>query len=169
MRPWSARLQQMMCLPSARHSPPAPRSTRRANGVTPLEFAIGIGHKRAAAELIRYNADPNLKDAEGDGAVTLAVNGDARDPELLRLVHDAGGDPNTRKADGNPVMWSFLSDANLDAITYLHSRGASLDDAMANGQPMIVYVAYSIDWDVVWRLIELVDGSARRRSKLVFI
>jgi uncharacterized protein len=130
-------------------------NARGAHGVTPLEFAIGTRHKRAAAELIRHNPDPNLKDAEGDSAVTLAVNGYTRDPELLRLVLDAGGDPNTRTADGNPVMWSFLSDANLDAITYLHSRGASIDDAMANGQPMIVYVAYSIDWDVVWRLIEL--------------
>jgi uncharacterized protein len=129
-------------------------NARGAHGVTPLEFAIGNKHKRAAAELIQHKADPNLKDAEGNSAVILAINGYARDPELLRLVLDAGGDPNTRTADGNPVMWNFLADHNLDAITYLHSRGASID-AMVNDQPMIVYVAYSVDWDVVWRLIEL--------------
>jgi ankyrin repeat protein len=71
-------------------------NARGARGVTPLEFAIGNKHKGAAAELIQHKADPNLKDAEGNGAVTLAVNGYARDPELLRLVLDAGGDPNTR-------------------------------------------------------------------------
>jgi hypothetical protein len=26
---------------------------------------------------------------------------------------------------------------------------------MINNRPMVVYVAYSTDWDVVWRLIEL--------------
>jgi uncharacterized protein len=51
-------------------------------------------------------------------------------------------------------MVRFLSEPNLDAITYLLSRAASID-AMVNSRPMIVYVAYSIDWDVVWRLIEL--------------
>jgi uncharacterized protein len=49
-------------------------NARGAHGVTPLEFAIATRHKHAAAELIGYDADPNLKDAEGDSAVTLAVN-----------------------------------------------------------------------------------------------
>jgi uncharacterized protein len=129
-------------------------NARGAHGVTPLEFAVGSRHKRAAAELIRHSADPNLKDAEGDNAVTLAVSAYARDPELLRLLLDAGGDPNTRRPDGDPVMVRFLNDRNLQAITYLHSRGASID-AMVNGRPMIVDAAYGTDWDVVWRLIEL--------------
>jgi hypothetical protein len=34
----SARLQQMMRLPSVPHSPPRVGQTRRADGVTPLEF-----------------------------------------------------------------------------------------------------------------------------------
>jgi len=127
---------------------------RGAHGATPLEFAIGARHKRAATELIRHKADPNLKDAEGDSAVTLAVDAYARHPELLSLLLDAGGDPNTRRPDGDPVMVRFLNDRNLEAITYLHSRGASINTKV-NGRPMIVDVAYGTDWDVVWRLIEL--------------
>ncbi|AQQ20441.1 hypothetical protein [Burkholderia cenocepacia] len=48
----------------------------------------------------------------------------------------------------------FINDRNLDAITYLHSRGADID-AEVNGQPTVVNAAWGADWDVVWRLIEL--------------
>jgi hypothetical protein len=85
--------------------------------------------------------------------VTLAVNGYARDPQLVRLVLDAGGDLNTRRADGKPVMGG----SSLTAIwrrSPICVRGAQID-AMINGQPMIVDTAYALDWDVVWRLIEL--------------
>jgi hypothetical protein len=51
-------------------------------------------------------------------------------------------------------MVRFLNDRNLDAITYLHSRGASID-AMVNGRPMIVDAAYGTERDVVWHLIAL--------------
>lgn len=129
-------------------------NARGAHGVTPLEYAIGTFRKRAASALIAYHADPNLRDQQGDSAVSLAVNAYARDPELLKMVLDAGGDPNAKRPDGDPVMLRFLSDHNLDAITYLHSRGANID-AYVDGAPMVVDAAWAVDWDVVWHLIEL--------------
>lgn len=129
-------------------------NARGAHGVTPLLFAVATRRKGAAQELIRHGADPNLKDAEGDSAVTLAVNDYARDPVLLDMVLNAGGDPNTARPNGNPVMTRFLNDFNLDAITFFHSRGASID-AEVNERPMVVDCAIAVDWDVVWHLIEL--------------
>ena len=129
-------------------------NVRGAHGVTPLEFAVGTFRKRAAQALVRHRADPNLKDAEGDSAVTLAVAAYARDPSLLDLVLDAGGDPNTRRSDGSPVIVRFGNDRDLAALTMLHARGADID-AVDDGQPLLVSYATSEDWDVVWHLIEL--------------
>ncbi len=129
-------------------------NARGAHGVTPLEFAFGTRRKGAAQELIRHGADPNLKDDEGDSAVTLAVNDYARDAALLHMVLDAGGDPNTQRPNGAPVITRFLNDFNLEAATFLHSRGASID-VEDNERPMVVSYAISLDWDVVWHLIEL--------------
>lgn len=129
-------------------------NARGQHGVTPLEFAIGTGRKNAAQALIARRADPNLRDVEGDSAVTLAVAAYARDPALLHLVLDAGGDPNAKRPDGDPVIARFLDDANLDAITFLHGRGASIDGEVGE-RPMVVGYAISEDWDVVCRLIEL--------------
>jgi hypothetical protein len=39
-------------------------------------------------------------------------------------------------ADGKSVMVRFVADRNLEAITYLHSRDATID-GMLNGPPMI--------------------------------
>lgn len=132
----------------------AKANARGAHGVTPLAFAVGTGRKRAAQALVRQQADPNLKDDEGDNAVTLAVTAYARDPSLLDLVLDAGGDPNTRKSNGAPVIVRFLNDRNFDAITHLHRRGASID-VEDDGQFLVARYGVSEDWDVVWHLMEL--------------
>jgi hypothetical protein len=132
----------------------AKANARGAHGVTPLAYAVGTGRKRAAQALVRHKADPNLKDEEGDNAVTLAVTAYARDPSLLDLVLDAGGDPNTRNSDGSPVIVRFLNDRNFDAITYFHRRGASID-VEDDGKTLVGRYGTSTDWDVVWHLIQL--------------
>ncbi|WP_175824214.1 hypothetical protein [Burkholderia sp. BCC0419] len=129
-------------------------NARGARNVTPLEFAVATHREKAAAALIAHHADPNLRDADGDSAVSLAVNAYRRDPSLLAMMLDGGGNPNAVRPDGDPVIVRFLNDRNLDAITYLHSRGADID-AEVDGQPMVVNAAWGADWDVVWRLIEL--------------
>ncbi|QUL38370.1 ankyrin repeat domain-containing protein [Erythrobacter sp. JK5] len=135
-----------------------------AVGVTPLAFAVGTGKVQAARALIARGANPNLEDDEGDTAVTLAVNGYAREPELLRMVLDAGGNPNQLRRDGDPVIVRFVNAADLEAITLMHSKGADLN-AIANQQPLVVFAAYGADWDVVWHLItlgaDLEDPTAR--------
>jgi uncharacterized protein len=129
-------------------------NARGTHNVTPLAFAIGTFRKNAAQALIRHRADPNAKDAEGDNAVTIAATAYARDPQLLAMVLDAGGDPNTRFYNGAPLITRFGNDYNFAAMTWLHKRGADID-ADDDGWPLVVGYAYSVDWDVVWHLIEL--------------
>jgi uncharacterized protein len=132
----------------------ADANARGTHGVTPLAFAVGTFRRQAAAALIAHRADPNRKDDEGDNAVTLAATAYARDPQLLAMVLDAGGDPNTRFYNGAPLITRFGNDYNFAAMTWLHKRGADID-ADDDGWPLVVGYANSVDWDVVWHLIEL--------------
>lgn len=144
-------------------------NARGKHDVTPLLYAVGIGSKNAASALIEKGANPNLKDAEGDCSVTLAVQAYARDPQLLQMVLDAGGDPNAKRPNGNPVMTRFINDHNLDAITYMHSKGADLNIDISE-QPMVVNPAITGDWDVVLHLLKLgasID-TPKARDGLVF-
>lgn len=136
-----------------------------AFGVTPLAFAVGTGKQRAALTLLERGANPNIADEEGTTATALAVNRYKSEPELLPRLLDAGGDPNTLRRDNNPVIVRFISAADLDAITLLHSKGADLD-ALADGQPLVVFAAYGTDWDVVWHLINLGADLSSKKAQI---
>lgn len=92
-----------------------------------MEYAVGTFRRQAAAALVRAHADPNLRNDEGDSAVSLAVAGYKRDPALLEMVLAAGGNPNAKRPDGDPVIVRCLNDANLDAVAWLHVHGADLN------------------------------------------
>jgi len=130
-------------------------NTRGLYGVTPLEMAVGDLRKNAVAELLRQGADMNVRDAEGDNAVTWAVVAYKRDPQILDMLLDAGADPNTLRADGDPIIVRFLADHDLDAIRYLHEKGANIDARDRSNDPLILTEGVTKDWDSVWTLLEL--------------
>ncbi|HEY5329696.1 MAG TPA: hypothetical protein VIJ79_07425 [Acidobacteriaceae bacterium] len=125
------------------------------HGVTPLEYAIGHFSKRTYMELLRQRANPNQKDDEGDNAVTLAARAFAKDPEYLTSAIHAGGDPNTRGSDNDPIIADFKAAHNLQAIQLLHSLGANINIRVRTRRPLIIDSALSEDWDVVWLLLQL--------------
>lgn len=130
-------------------------NAKGAHGVTPLEYAIGHFKKAAFAELLRHHANPNQRDDEKDNAVTLAASAFARDPSYLLLVLKAGGDPNTRRPDNDPVLVRFIHDRNLEGIRTMKANGADLDLPDRNNDPMILVAGVVEYWDVVWCLLEL--------------
>lgn len=129
-------------------------NARGAYGVTPLEFAVGTAKVKAASALIALGADPNLADDERDTAVTMAVRRYQSHPELLPMVLRAGGDPDTLRPNGTPVIMAMVEGANLQGISLMHQHGADID-ASSDNLPLVVNAAYGADWDVVWHLIEL--------------
>lgn len=144
-------------------------NARGARGAAPVEYAVGRFKKRAAAALLQHGANPNQTDDDGDSAVSLAVVAYKRDPALLGMVLDAGGNPNAKRPGGDPVIVRFVNDRNLPAITYLHSRGAGIN-TLAGGRPLVVDAAFAEDWDVAWHLIQLgadIDAP-RTREAMVF-
>jgi len=123
--------------------------------VTPVEFAVGHLKYNVVKELLLRGADPNLKDAEGDSAVTLAVSAYRKAPELLDLVLSGGGNPNARLPDGNPVIIRFINDRDLKWIRRLKEAGANIDDRDRSGQPLVINAGIIEFWDVLWCLLEL--------------
>jgi len=130
-------------------------NARGRNEVTPVEFAVGNLKKHATTELLRHGADLNLKDVEGDNAVTLAVRAYNKEPDLLAIVLKSGGDPNTRQPDGDPVIAHFIHDHNLEAIRFMKAAGADIDARSRSGDPLIIEVGITEDWDVLWTLLDL--------------
>jgi hypothetical protein len=128
---------------------------RGLHGVTPLLMAVGKLKPRAAAELLRQGADTGERDAEGDNAVTLAVRAYQKNPDLLRLIIDGGGDPNTLLANGNPIAVSLLDDAQFGGFRYIVSAGADVNAYTRTHYPLLLKYAISEDWEAVWHLLEL--------------
>lgn len=133
-------------------------NARGLHDVTPLMVAVDAQAPRAVAVLLRAGANPNLKAADGAGAVHLAVESHAATPsgkDILAMVMKAGGDPNTLRPDGDPVIVRFSYDHDLDDVRWFKSIGADLDIHGRTRRPIISDIAYGQNWDVVWVMIEL--------------
>jgi len=133
-------------------------NARGLHDVTPLMIAVDAQVPRAVAALLRAGANPNLKAADRAGAVHLAVESHTAKPsgqDILAMIMKAGGDPNTRRPDGDPVIVRFTYDHDLDGLRWFKSLGANLDIMGRDEEPVIAGQAYAQNWDCVWVMIEL--------------
>lgn len=130
---------------------------RGVHDATPLMVAVDCQSPRAVATLLKRGANPNLKAADGAGAVHLAMEsrGAPAGRQILEMIMRGGGDPNTRRPDGDPVIVRLFIDHDLDAVRWFKSIGADIDILSRSDRPVISDEAYAQDWDSVWVLIEL--------------
>lgn len=130
-------------------------NARGIHNVTPLMMAVDELKRQAVAELIARGANPNLKADDGAGAVSLAVENYREAPDILFALMKAGGDPNTRRPDNDPVIKRFLNDRNCEFIRHMKNWGGDLNVVTRGGDPIITVAGLVDDWDIVWCLIEL--------------
>jgi hypothetical protein len=123
--------------------------------ITPLMIAVDRLKPQAVAELLARGADPNAKASDGNGPVSLAVENYRQAPDLMFAVIRAGGDPNTRRPDDDPVIMRFVNDRNCEFIRHMKALGASMDITTRAGDPIVTAAALRADWDIAWCLIEL--------------
>ena len=145
--------------------------------ITPLMVAVDAQRPRAVDALLRAGALPNAIARDRSGPVSLAVKSVRAAPhgrEIMLAVFRAGGDPDTRQPDGDPVVMQFILDHDASGLKLMKSLGANLDILDRGGDPLITNVAIAQDWDMVWALIELgaqVDyehGKSRQPLSLAF-
>jgi len=126
--------------------------------VTPLMVAVDAQSPRAVQALLAAGALPNARAQDGNGPVSLAVKSCRAKPygqEIMLAIFKAGGDPDTRQPDGDPVLMRFILDHDAAGLAWMKSLGANLNILDRGGDPLITKVAMSQDWDMVWALIEL--------------
>lgn len=122
-------------------------------GVTPLQWLIyQTQDKRAVQRALTLGADPNFKDGAGDSAVNTLAG--AKDPEWLRLMLDAGGNPNAIGRRGQPALFAAIGEDRWDNVRLLIARGADIELADEAKTTSVHYAAYLNKYQMVHWLIE---------------
>ena len=126
--------------------------------ITPLMVAVDAQRLQAVRALLKAGALPNALAQDGNGPVSLAVKSYLAQPhgrEIMLAIFEAGGNPDTRQPDGDPVLMTFIYDHDLADIALMKRFGANLDIRDRGGDPLVTKLAMSQGWDMVWAFIEL--------------
>jgi len=94
--------------------------TRDREGRTLLMLAAKEGNRALVQTLLALGADVNAKDPDGAGVLAYALP----HPEVLKLLLQAGADPNQRGRSGLPLVEEALRQKNLEALRLLLEAGA---------------------------------------------
>jgi ankyrin repeat protein len=105
-----------------------------------LDIALQNGQVKTVEFLLKNGANPNQPDSNGETPL-MCVIGQARNEvtvetkaQLLRILLEAGADPNLRSSNG---FWTPLIQAvdfgQIDAAKILLSRGASVSETNSEG------------------------------------
>ncbi|MBJ7224042.1 MULTISPECIES: ankyrin repeat domain-containing protein [unclassified Brenneria] len=133
-------------------------------GITPLLWLVyETWDKKAVRLALKLGADPNYKDGSGDSIVNR-VSG-VRDPDWLRIVLDAGGDPNSIGRLDQPAIFSAINEERWADIKLLVERGADVNLEDGQKRNSAHYAAYLDLYDIVYWLIEQgADTTIRDRT-----
>jgi ankyrin repeat protein len=98
---------------------------RRADGSTPLQWAVFNGDVDEARRLIKDGADVTALNSYGVNAMQLAA--DTANTELIQLLLKAGADPESPNADGETALHMVARSGNVEAAKLLLKAGAKVD------------------------------------------
>ena len=83
------------------------------------------------AALLKYGADPNVRDKQGQTCLHMAVW--AQDKNLVRSLLDAGANPNLGNAAGETALHIAASRESRDLVVLLIQRGANVNAVSLHG------------------------------------
>jgi ankyrin repeat protein len=98
---------------------------RRADGSTPLQWAVYEGDVAEAKRLLDAGADVTLTNSYGISAMSLAA--EVAHTELLRLLLEAGADADSPNPEGQTALMAVARTGNVEAARLLLDHGATVD------------------------------------------
>jgi hypothetical protein len=117
-----------------------PRESRTPDGGSALHFMV-LDRTPQSTQVVRllleYGADPNARDPQS-GTTAMADSG--IEPELVRLLIEAGADIDQTMPGGESVLVRFISMQQWDSALYLIERGANLDVTNPDGLSVDYYL-----------------------------
>jgi hypothetical protein len=105
--------------------------------------------------LLEAKADPN-KEAQYERPLSIAIQvADKAGPGPVKLLLDAGANPNLADSFGTPVFFSATGhSATLEVLTMLIDRGANVNAVSPKGATVLFSAARTRNWKAVLLLLE---------------
>jgi len=140
-------------------------------GVTPLLLAARQLRETPQQQavlrmLLQAKADPN-KGAQYDLPFQIVIQESGKTGlEPVKMMLDAGADPNAKTSFGDPVWWSAMGkSSNLETLTLLLDRGADLNTMGKAESNALIDAANVRNWPAALLLLQ--RGADWRRGKSV--
>lgn len=102
-----------------------------ANKTTPLMHAARLGEYEFAAELIRYGAELNATNSDGNNALWLACFSDHL--QLISLLIESGVNPDNQNGDGVTCLMYASSASKTEVVARLLKAGANTRLKLVDG------------------------------------
>ena len=120
---------------------------------TELVSAVWENDEAAIRNLLATGADVNALDKAVD-ATALAAAATAGKVELVRLLVDAGADPNVRNQSGQTALMGLDDDATAEIVNLLVAAGAKVNLKDEDGDSALHVAAAESGSEVVQALVE---------------
>jgi hypothetical protein len=124
-------------------------------GMTLLLYAMMNRRKEAMQVLLQHGVNPNQSTLLGENKLQVQPVGAAavgEDVDLLKILLDHGGDPNSRYND-EPALFAAADADRYDQMRLLLARGANINAAAPDGRTAIIALADHGQFDQVAYLI----------------
>jgi hypothetical protein len=115
-----------------------------------LIIAVNYAYYEMVNLLVRYGANPNLKDRDGETALMTAV--EKGYTAIVRLLLIGGADPNAQNGDGNTALM-IAAKGNLEMVALLLQKGALTNVRNMHGDTALMSAAMSGNPDIVKALL----------------
>ena len=99
-----------------------------------------------------FDPDVNKRDSRGAPVFMRALVG--KDPEILRLLLDAGADVNATDSEGNPVLMQAILGENPEILRLLLDAGADVSATDSNGDPMLRWAIWEENSEILRLLLD---------------
>ena len=113
-------------------------NAQNKNGETALMRAVRLGPLSAVEELLRWKAEPNLKNINGETALHLAVFDSDKRMGVVKALLSAGANPNAKTVMGNTPLMDAAYRGNIQIVEELLRRGADKNITNELGETALV-------------------------------